>query len=181
MTRALRRVARSKRSEEPLPLVLQRFDILKLYTIDTKEQNFSCQFLLEFILPEGTDPSTGKDFPVDTQALRETLGERHPNTLTTIYSMGGLLEEQGKITEAIPLFTEELEGCVSLHGMAHEETRGSVKHLVELLRNSGQRDEAEALAAKYGVCNDNSDDDSDNDEATSNNDDSDDSANNGNN
>ena len=48
--------------------MLQRFDILKLYTIDTKEQNFSCQFLLEFILPEGTDPSTGKDFPVDTHA-----------------------------------------------------------------------------------------------------------------
>ena len=34
------------------------------------------------------------------------------------------------------------------------------EHLVELLRDSGQRDEAEALAAKHGVCND-SDDNSD--------------------
>ena len=50
------------------PLVLLRFDILKLFTIDTKEQNFRCQFLLEFLLPEGTDPSTDKDFPVDTRA-----------------------------------------------------------------------------------------------------------------
>ena len=62
----------TRASEEPLPhakpLVLQRFDILKLFTVDTKEQNFSCQFLLEFILPEGTDPSTDKDFPVDTRA-----------------------------------------------------------------------------------------------------------------
>ena len=39
-----------------------------IFPIDTKEQNFSCQFLLEFILPEGTDPSTDKDFPVDTHA-----------------------------------------------------------------------------------------------------------------
>ena len=67
--------------------------------------------------------------------------------------------------------------------MAHEETRGSAEHLVELLRNADQRDEAEALAAKYGVCNDDSDDDSADDEATSssNNDDSDESANNGDN
>ena len=50
------------------PLVLLRFDILKLFTIDTKEQNFRCQFLLEFLLPEGTDPSTDKDFPVDTNS-----------------------------------------------------------------------------------------------------------------
>ena len=62
-----------------------------------------------------------------------------------------LLEHQGKITEAIPLFTEELEGCVSLHGMAHEETRGSAKHLVKLLHNAGQHDAAKALAAKHGV------------------------------
>ena len=58
----------TRASEEPLPLVLQRFDILKLFTVDTKEQNFSCQFLLEFILPEGTDPSTDKNFPVDTNS-----------------------------------------------------------------------------------------------------------------
>ena len=52
----------------PLPLVLQRFDILKLFTIDTKEQNFRCQFLLEFLLPEGTDPSTDKNMPADTNS-----------------------------------------------------------------------------------------------------------------
>ena len=66
------------------------------------------------------------------------------------------------LAEAIPLFTEELEGLVLLHGMEFQETRESAEHLVELLRNSGQRDEAEALAAKHGVCND-SDDNSDDD------------------
>ena len=38
-----------------------------------------------------------------------------------------------------------------LHGMEYQATRDSAKHLVELLRNSGQREEAEALAAKHGV------------------------------
>ena len=61
------------------------------------------------------------------------------------------LKQQGKVTEAIPLFTEELEGSVSLHGMEHKETCDSAKHLVKLLHNSDQRDEAEALAAKHGV------------------------------
>ena len=65
--------------------------------------------------------------------------------------MADLLEKQGKIAEAIPLFTEELEARVSLHGMAHKETRDSAKHLVKLLRNADQQDEAEALAARYGV------------------------------
>ena len=71
--------------------------------------------------------------------------------MSLIYSLGALLEKQGKIAEAIPLFTEELEGRVSLHGMAHEETLGSAKHLVELLRNADQQDEADALPARYGV------------------------------
>ena len=65
--------------------------------------------------------------------------------------MGELLRDLGKLDEARPLFEEELEGCVSLHSMAHKETRDSARHLARLLHNSDQRDEAEALAAKYGV------------------------------
>ena len=63
-----------------------------------------------------------------------------------IQRLGALLEKQGKIAEAIPLFTEELEWCVS-----HKETLDSAKHLVKLLRNADQQDEADALAARYGV------------------------------
>ena len=85
------------------------------------------------------------------QAKRETLGDRHPSTLISIYNMGDLLETQGSLAEAIPLFTEELEGLVVLRGMEFQETRDSAKHLVELLRSSGQLDEAEALAARHGV------------------------------
>ena len=59
-----------------LVLELQRFDILKLFTIDTIKQNFSCQFLLEFLLPEGTKPDLGKKFPVDPYAQDFQLSAR---------------------------------------------------------------------------------------------------------
>ena len=85
------------------------------------------------------------------QGRRETLGGNHPDTLLSIYFMGSLLEEQGMLVEAIPLFTEELEGLVLLRGMEYQETRDSAKHLAELLRSSGQHDEAKTLAAKHGV------------------------------
>ena len=38
-----------------------------------------------------------------------------------------------------------------LHGMEYQETRDSAKHLVNLLRNAGQHDEAKALATKHGL------------------------------
>ena len=38
-----------------------------------------------------------------------------------------------------------------LRGMEYQETRDSAKHLVKMLRDAGQRDEAEALAAKHGL------------------------------
>ena len=85
------------------------------------------------------------------QARRETLGDRHPGTLISIYNMGSLLKAQGMLTEAIPLFTEQLEGSVVLRGMKYQETRDSANHLVELLRNAGQHDEATALAAKHNM------------------------------
>ena len=83
------------------------------------------------------------------QARRATLGDRHPQTLTSIGNMGDLLEHQGMLAEAIPFFTEELEGLVSLHGMEFQETRESAEHLAELLRKSNRHEEAKALAAKH--------------------------------
>ena len=85
------------------------------------------------------------------QGNRETLGNRHSDTLGAIYNLANLLKEQGNLAEAIILFTEELEACVLLHGMEHKETCGSVRNLVNVLRMAGQREEAEALAAKHGV------------------------------
>ena len=87
------------------------------------------------------------------QGKRETLGDRDPGTLLSIYFLANLLEDQGKLVEATPLRTEELEGYVLLYGMRHWETRGAAGRLVSNLRKVGQREEAEALAHKHGLAN----------------------------
>ena len=66
----------------------------------------------------------------------------------------GLLEEQGKLVEAIPLYTEALEGYVLLYGMEHAQTRSVAERLVSTLRKAGQREEAEALADTHGLADD---------------------------
>ena len=83
------------------------------------------------------------------QGQRETLGDRDLFTLDSIYRLAELLEQQGKLVEAIPLYTEALEGRVQLWGMKSETTRGLAEDLVSNLRKVGQREEAEALADKH--------------------------------
>ena len=45
------------------------------------------------------------------EGRRETLGDRHPSTLSLVYNLGSLLQKQGRLGDAIPLFREALEGC----------------------------------------------------------------------
>ena len=43
------------------------------------------------------------------QARRETLGDRHPSTLSSIKNMGQLLKDMGQLKEAKPLLREALQ------------------------------------------------------------------------
>ena len=85
------------------------------------------------------------------EGRRETLGDRHPHTLDSIYGLGMLLQTQGRLGDAIPLFREELQGCAARYGKGHEETRGSARNLVEVLTEAGRQREADEIAATYGV------------------------------
>ena len=87
----------------------------------------------------------------ELQACREIDGDRYPGTLDSINILAYLLKQQDKLVEAIPLFTERLEGLVLLHGMEHAKTRGAAENLVSTLREAGQQEEAEALADKHGL------------------------------
>ena len=82
---------------------------------------------------------------------RETLGDRHWKTLSSIHRLAHLLEALGKLVEATPLYTEALEGCVLRYGMKDVMTRDAAERLVSNLREVGQREEAEALADKHGL------------------------------
>jgi hypothetical protein len=41
-------------------------------------------------------------FREDLEGMRRVLGDDHPDTLTSINNMGGLLYSQGKLDEAMP-------------------------------------------------------------------------------
>ena len=85
------------------------------------------------------------------QGERETLGDRDPNTLTSISVLTNLLERQGKLVDSIPFSTEVLEGWVLRYGMEDVMTRHVAERLVSNLRKVGQQEEAEALADKHGL------------------------------
>ena len=81
----------------------------------------------------------------ELQANRETLGDRHPDTLTSIESMATLLRGMGKPQEARPLFEEELEASRETLGDRHVDTLVSISNMGQLLQAMGQLEEARPL------------------------------------
>ena len=81
------------------------------------------------------------------QARRETLGDRHPDTLTSIGNMGSLLEAQGQLDEARPLYEEALQGRREVLGDRDQDTLVSITNLADLLRMMGRLSEAEPMLA----------------------------------
>ena len=79
------------------------------------------------------------------QAQRETLGERHPNTLTSIGNLGMLLQRQYKYDEAEPLLRKALQACRETLGDRHPNTLTMINNLGVLLKAQSKYDEAEPL------------------------------------
>jgi tetratricopeptide (TPR) repeat protein len=78
-------------------------------------------------------------------AMRATLGDRHPHTLTSINCMGSLLHDQGKLDEAGVLLHEALEARRATLGDRHSDTLASINCMGSLLKNQGKLDEAGGL------------------------------------
>ncbi len=55
------------------------------------------------------------------------LGDAHPDTLGSISNLAVLLQAQGKLAEAGPLFREALDGQRRTLGDAHPNTRNAVQ------------------------------------------------------
>ena len=75
----------------------------------------------------------------------ETLGSLHANTLTSVSCLGKVLDDQGKLTEAEPLYQRALKGREETLGLKHRDTLVSVNNLGELLVKQGLLDAAEPL------------------------------------
>ena len=81
----------------------------------------------------------------ELRASRETLGDRHPDTLSAIDSMATLLEDMGQLEEARPLYEEALRARRETLGYRHQETLLSISNMGQLLQAMGQLEEARAL------------------------------------
>jgi tetratricopeptide (TPR) repeat protein len=93
------------------------------------------------------------------EALRATLGDRHPVTLTSINNLGEVLKNQGKLDEAGVLYREALEAHRATLGDRHPSTLISIASLGSLLKAQGKLDEAgvlyrEALEARRATLGD---------------------------
>ena len=62
-----------------------------------------------------------------------------------------LVQAEGQLAEAVPLFRRELEGCANQYGAEHQETRTSAGNLCGLLMEMGHAEEAAALSKRFGL------------------------------
>ena len=86
--------------------------------------------------------------PLFREALevdRETLGNRHPDTLAAISNLGGLLHAKGDLAAAEPLCREALEVRRETLGDRHPSTLASINSLGWLLMDKGDLATAESL------------------------------------
>jgi len=76
---------------------------------------------------------------------RETLGDRHRDTLTSIHNLGTLLQNKGDLDKAEPLLRKALEGYRETLGDRHRDTLTLINSLGTLLQDKGDLDGAEPL------------------------------------
>ena len=65
---------------------------------------------------------------------RRILGDEHPETLLSINNMAKMLHEQGRMTEAEPLFREALTGLRQALGSRHPNTIVSLNNMATVLQ-----------------------------------------------
>ena len=80
------------------------------------------------------------------KGYRETLGSRHPCTLTAINNLGLLLKDKGDFVAAELLHREALEGRRETLGSRHPDTLGSMNNLGLLLQAKGDLEDLVAAA-----------------------------------
>ncbi len=73
------------------------------------------------------------------------LGDRHPDTATSLNNLAVLYKSQGRYGEAEPLYVEALEIRKTELGDRHPDTAQGLNNLAELYRSQGRYGEAEPL------------------------------------
>jgi tetratricopeptide (TPR) repeat protein len=76
---------------------------------------------------------------------RRALGAEHPDTLTALNMLAGVLNTRGQYAEAEPLLREAFAGSRAARGEEHVDTLYAMNNLAQCLQLQGKRAEAEEL------------------------------------
>jgi tetratricopeptide (TPR) repeat protein len=76
---------------------------------------------------------------------KEALGPEHPETLTSMSNLAGVLNRQGKYKEAEAMHRQTLAGYEKVLGHEHPHTLASMGNLAGVLNRQGKYEEAEAM------------------------------------
>ena len=90
----------------------------------------------------------GEAEPLYLEALaisKAELGQRHPNTASSLNNLAALYDSQGRYGKAEPLYLEALAIYKAELGERHPSTASSLNNLAELYRSQGRYGEAEPL------------------------------------
>ncbi len=130
--------------------VLDEFVLAK--AAKTIEKDFGDQPLVRAALQQTVADTYGEiglyesAMPLQEAALqtrRDELRDDHPDTLTSIYSMGLLLQSMGKYEDAEPYFREALEGYRRARGDDDPDTLDLIGAMGLLLTETGDYEDAE--------------------------------------
>jgi non-specific serine/threonine protein kinase/serine/threonine-protein kinase len=84
-------------------------------------------------------------FAAALEIRKDNLGEEHPDTLSSMYSLAGVRRRQGHLEEAESLTVDVLEIRRRILGEEHPSTLNSLKELAWIHQNKGNLVEAERL------------------------------------
>ena len=73
------------------------------------------------------------------------LGKEHPDTLTSMSNLAGVLQSQGKYDEAEMMHRQALALRETVLGKKHPDTLTSMNNLARMLESQGKYDEAKAI------------------------------------
>ncbi|MFD2902280.1 tetratricopeptide repeat protein, partial [Klebsiella pneumoniae] len=76
------------------------------------------------------------------------MGPEHPDTLTSVSSLGSVLQRQGKFEEAEAMHRRALEMREKVLGSEHPDTLASVGNLGLALQPQGKFEKAEAMCRR---------------------------------
>jgi len=83
------------------------------------------------------------------------MGDAHPNTLSPMGNLASVLQAQGKLAEAEPLFREATTKAAAHPSLGpnHPQTKRLAAKYASCLDAMGRREEAAATRNQFGVAN----------------------------